>query len=262
LQIINSLSFLSLKNSNELKHRIHQQSEKNHWWFKSRRSILKCILGQINHPNKKTVLEVGCGTGGNLKYLFNNFNKVNGMDNDSTALDYAKVNFCAGGLFQGDANSLNNLESSYNLIAFLDVLYHDNIKSVEDVIKQANNRLKSNGYLLLSEPAFNFLKGKHSETVQTKRRFTKHKLEKIIYRSGFKKIIISSYWGFTIFFLMLMKRRILEPIFGTNINSEGTDLFSIPIVDDILFWLTKFESKLIKEMNIPFGSSVVILAKK
>ena len=262
MRIINSLSFLSQKNSNELKHQIHQQNEKNHWWYKSRRFILKCILGQIKSPEKKTVLEVGCGTGSNLKYLFNNYKKVIGMDNDSIALDYAEVYFSSDALFQGDANSLNNLKSYYDLIAFLDVLYHENIKSVEYVIKQANSRLNNNGYLLLSEPAFNFLKGKHSETVQTKRRFTKHKLEKIIYRSGFKKIIISSYWGFTIFFLMLMKRRILEPIFGTNINSEGTDLFSIPIVDDILFWLTRFESKLIKEMNIPFGSSVVILAKR
>jgi hypothetical protein len=61
---------------------------------------------------------------------------------------------------------------------------------------------------------------------------------------------------------MLMKRRIFEPIFGTNLNSEGTDLFSIPIVDDVLFWLTRFELKLIQEIKIPFGSSVVILAKK
>ena len=143
-----------------MKHQIHQQNEKNHWWFKSRRFILKRILEQINTHDKKTVLEVGCGTGSNLKYLFNNFKKVNGMDNDPIALDYAKVDFSSDGLFQGDANSLNNLESCYNLIAFLDVLYHDNIKSVEDVIKQSNNRLKSNGYLLLSEPAFNFLKGK------------------------------------------------------------------------------------------------------
>ena len=52
---------------------------------------------------------------------------------------------------------------------------------------------------------------------------------------------------------MLMKCRIFEPIFGTNLNSEGTDLFNIPIVDDILFWLTRFESKFIKEMNILFG---------
>ena len=245
-----------------MKHRIHQQNEENHWWYKSRRLILKCILEQIHHPNKKTVLEVGCGTGGNLRYLFNNFKKVNGMDNDSNALDYAKMNYRAGGLFQGDANSLNNLKSHYDLIAFLDVLYHENIESVEDVIKQANNRLNDNGYLLLSEPAFNFLKGKHSETVKTKRRFKKHELEKIIYRSGFKKIIISTYWGYTIFLLLLIKRRVLEPMFGTNINSEGTDFFTIPIVDDILFWLTKFESKLIKEMDIPFGSSVVILAKK
>ena len=158
-------------------------------------------------------------------------------------------------------SNLDKLEDNNEKILIKNIL-NLNDKSVEDVIKQANNRLKSNGYLLLSEPAFNFLKGKHSETVQTKRRFTKHKLEKIIYRSGFKKIIISTYWGYTIFFLMLMKRRIFEPIFGTNLNSERTDLFNIPIVDDILFWLTRFESILIKEMNIPFGTSVVILAKK
>ena len=60
------------------------------------------------------------------------------MDNDPIALDYAKVNSDAYGLFHGDANSLDDFKSSYDLIAFLDVLYHENINSVEDLYNFAN----------------------------------------------------------------------------------------------------------------------------
>ena len=70
------------------------------------------------------------------------------------------------------------------------------------------------------------------------------------------------FWGFIIFFLMLIKRRFIEPIFGSNLNSEGTDIVTIPFVDDILLLLTAIDSKLMKDIQITFGSSLVILAKK
>ena len=45
------------------------------------------------------------------------------MDNDSIALDYAKVDFSSNVLFQGDANSLNNLKSCYCVIVLVIITY-------------------------------------------------------------------------------------------------------------------------------------------
>lgn len=44
--------------------------EKTHWWFVSRRKIIDKILSSfINKTTSKNILEIGCGSGGNLDLL-------------------------------------------------------------------------------------------------------------------------------------------------------------------------------------------------
>jgi len=243
-------------------HKIHFANETNYWWFKSRRNFLKKILKSIPNKETKTVLEIGCGTGGNLKYLFNDFKFSNGIDSSPDALAIVdnfnlnvKVKF-------GDANKLNEIKNKYDLIAFLDVLYHENIINVEKVINQTRSCLNDNGFILIAEPAFDILSGNHSNTVQEKRRFNKKELESYLMNAGYKNIIISRYWGFILFPLLIIKRRILEPIIGDHFNNAGTDFKSIPLIDTILFILTSIESIFFSELNFPLGSSCVILARK
>ena len=64
--------------------------EKDHWWFKARRNILSVFLGLIENKEDKTILEVGCGTGGNLQYLFGEFGFRIGLENNNDAIYYAK----------------------------------------------------------------------------------------------------------------------------------------------------------------------------
>ena len=245
-----------------MNHEIHFKSEKNHWWFKSRRAILRNILDIIGDSNQRSLLEVGCGTGGNLRFLFNNFQKLAGLDIDEGAIKLARQESSEITYIQGDANYLDNLQSNYDIIAFLDVLYHKNIKKVSDVIKQAYDKLNPNGYLLISEPAFNILKGQHSKNVKSKRRFKIKDFNSMIINSGFKEIKFASYWGMVLFVIIFLKRRILDHILGEKILSEGTDIIQIPIIDDLLYKVTTAEMLLMRGRKIPFGSSVVILARK
>tara|TARA_Y100001958_G_C21239421_1_gene566674 strand:- start:1536 stop:2282 length:747 start_codon:yes stop_codon:yes gene_type:complete len=247
---------------NEMDHEIHFANETNYWWFKSRRNFLKKILKSIPNRETKTVLEVGCGTGGNLKYLFNEFKFASGIDNSLNALSIInKFNLDVKVKF-GDANKLNVIKEKYDLIALLDVLYHEDIINVEKVINQTRHCLNDNGFILISEPAFDILSGMHSNTVQEKRRFNKRQLESYLKNAGYKNIIISRYWGFILFPLLVIKRRIFEPIMGKQKNNADTDFKSIPLIDTILFILTSLESIFFSELNFPLGSSCVILAKK
>ena len=149
----NNLSIIFQRGMNEMDHKIYFANETNYWWFKSRRNFLKKILKSIPNKETKTVLEVGCGTGGNLKYLFNDFKFASGIDNSLNALSIInKFNLDVKVKF-GDANKLNVIKEKYDLIAFLDVLYHEDIINVEKVINQTRHCLNDNGFILISEPA-------------------------------------------------------------------------------------------------------------
>ena len=45
------------------------RQEKEHWWFKARREILGAYLDNLKLRENINILEIGCGTGGNIKML-------------------------------------------------------------------------------------------------------------------------------------------------------------------------------------------------
>jgi SAM-dependent methyltransferase len=237
-------------------------NEKNHWWYVGRRNILRKFLNLIEFKNQKSVLEIGIGAGGNLIYLFNEFKERFGLEIDENALNFAKKNLTEGiNLKQGDANLLNSYQYNVDCIALCDVLYHEKILSCEEVINSCFNKLNQNGYLLITDGAFNFLKGNHSHNVGHGRRFTKKELNTLLEKHNFK-IVNSSYWGFLLFFLLFIKRKIIEPLFSKNNSEFKSDLAQTPIIDNILGFSLKIESWLLQFCNIPLGASIVILAKK
>ena len=245
-----------------MKHNIHYEYEKNHWWFKSRRMVMKYALLKINSLEDKQLLEVGCGTGGNLKYLFNNIRHKHGIEIDEDALDYAKKTCKDSTISWGDANFLDEIKIKYDIIAFLDVLYHENILNVDTVLKKAYEKLNDNGFLILTEPAFEILIGNHSRTVKTKRRFRRDQLEKKLNKAGFNKFKFSKYWGYLTFMILFFKRRLLEKILPFSLNNEGTDIMYIPFVNKTLFWITKVEMLILRLLNLPFGNSILIIVQK
>jgi len=64
------------------------KQQKEHWWFKARRKILDKIISKCNLLNNAKILEIGCGTGGNLLML-KKYGNVSAMELDEFALEYA-----------------------------------------------------------------------------------------------------------------------------------------------------------------------------
>ena len=245
---------------NEFK--LYDTLEKDHWWFKARRNILAVFLNIIEKTGEKTILEIGCGTGGNLIYLFQNFKKRIGLEINETAIKYARRKKIGNtNIIKGNANNLDMTLKPVDCVALLDVLYHENIESVDSSLIQVNKLLKKDGYLLISDGAFDILQGSHSDTVNSVRRFTKKGLIEKLSNANFK-IVRASYWGFSLFFLLFFKRFIIERFFQKNSSKQSTDLVSIPIIDDLLYLSLELEKLVLKSFNLPFGASVFILAQK
>src|SRR2546422_11047180 len=64
--------------------------EDRHWWFVGRRRIVRSLLESLLGPGRdRTLLEIGCGTGGMLPVL-SEFGRGTGVDPSEDAIRYSR----------------------------------------------------------------------------------------------------------------------------------------------------------------------------
>jgi len=243
---------------NKTEYKLYNDVEHYHWWFRARREALKEILSNINDISKKSVLDVGCGTGGNLNLLFRSFKIRDGIDNNPDAIYYAEKK-SNGKVLQHDANAISEIESRYDLVSFLDVLYHKNIINYVKILKDTLGILNKGGYILIADGAFDILSGQHSVHVEGARRFKKKELIVELEKIGYE-VITSRYWGVLLFFLIFFKRRIFEKLSKSSASSNIEKLQ--PLKNNLIYLLVSWERRFMKYFSMPFGSSIFVLARK
>jgi len=226
---------------------------------------LSTFLSLIPHRDEKVVLEIGCGSGGNLQLLFQDFRRRVGLDRSEHAVAYARRKIRPGDVIVcGDANQLAFAPTSFDCVALLDVLYHRAIHDPQDVLMQVHEVLKPGGYVLITDGAYDFLIGVHSENVAATRRFTRRKLVALLHGAGFR-VVRASYWGVVVFVLLVLKRTVLERIssaVGRRPGPETFDIVEVPVVDSVLYAAVGVEAPLLRYLSLPFGASVCVLGRK
>src|SRR3712207_5389959 len=66
-------------------------NERVHWWFSGRRAIIEALVKrEIRPPSDARVLDVGCGSGGNLA-LLSTFGRLEGIEYDPDARQIASA---------------------------------------------------------------------------------------------------------------------------------------------------------------------------
>lgn len=236
-----------------------ERLEKFHWWFVYRQNILKFILKKyLSDLHKEAkILDIGCGTGGNIRLLKENYENVIGLDNNDFALEYCKEkglkNIIKGNL----PDSIEVEDNSIDLILLFDVLEH--IEEDEKSLSILKNKLKNQGHILLTVPAFSFLWSKHDEEFHHKRRYNIEEIKKILESQDFK-IIKSSYLYFSLFPVVLIMR-LLKKVFKPYSKMDDFKLNNMFLNNFIVKFLF-IEEFLLNYFDYPFGSSILILAKK
>ena len=143
--------------------------EEGHWWFKGRRCIIEKVLHDLSLPSKPKILEMGCGTGGNLS-LLSQYGEVYGVELDNFARNYASKRHIGPILPGSLPHEIPYQDNFFDLIALLDVLEHVEEDGLSLV--QLHKKLKPGGYLLITVPAFPALWSAHDEAHHHKRRVT------------------------------------------------------------------------------------------
>ncbi|TSC63493.1 MAG: type 11 methyltransferase, partial [Microgenomates group bacterium Gr01-1014_93] len=145
-------------------------------------------------------------------------------------------------------------------VVCMDVLYHTWVEDETKALKEFNRVLKKGGLLIIREPAYNWLRGKEDVGSLTKRRFSKGRLWFLVKKSSFK-ILKMTYANFFLFPVVLLLR-IRSSLVPEKIG--GSSDFALPPrpLNNLLLGFLKIEAKLMKYMPLPFGSSLICVARK
>lgn len=227
----------------------------NLWWYKGMRSINESLLKKYLPKHKQLkILDAGCGPGAALIYL-SHFGDVTGVDISDEALKFAKKR---GKVVKGDIAALPFKKNAFDVVVCLDVLYHQWVP-VKKALSEMERVLKPGGTLFVREPAFDWFKSSEDIASQTKHRFTAHELKTRLQKDFI--ILKLTYANFLLFPVAFIKR--IPEVIGITEKKGISDLKPVDkTLNSLLFSVLKLEKLLLSLINLPFGTSVICVAKK
>lgn len=237
---------------------IMNRVEDSHWWYVGRRAILESFLrgivqnlqSEIQNPK---ILDVGCGTGGNLEMLLK-FGAAEGVDVSDEALEFCKSKGLKA--HKGLAEKLPFANESFDIVTALDVVEHldDDIAGLREMYRV----LKAGGKTLIFVPAFMWLWGVQDDVSNHRIRYTKKQIVERLRKAGFE-IERATYANWT-FFAPILAGRTLMKI--TGIKPESENNVNVSALNGIFGKIFGAEKLWLKNFDFPFGVSIVIVAKK
>lgn len=240
--------------------------ENTHWWYLGMKDIWVSLLPKITLKKKfKSILDLGCGTGGNLTEL-EKFGEAEGLEYSDYALRLCKEN--KHKCFQGSVLDLKKITKKYQLVTIFDVLYQFEKDRVSDILLNVKNLTEAGGFIMIREPAFNIAFGRHDIEVGTKTRFTKKDFIEIFYEIGYE-IKFITYLNFLLFLPIILKRKLdlflnQNPKSDLDVTSTEENQFLKKFLNIekviILFVVKHFDY--LRNYIFPFGISIFIIAQK
>ncbi|HVS20792.1 MAG TPA: class I SAM-dependent methyltransferase, partial [Pyrinomonadaceae bacterium] len=179
---------------------IMRKVEDAHWWYVGRRRIISSFVKRVcdelrsERHGPPRILDIGCGTGGNLEMLLE-FGDAEGVDVSVEALEFCRARGLSA-VKQGAAESLPYEDESFDLVTGLDVVEHldDDVAG----LREMRRVLRPGGRVLLFVPAFMFLWGVQDDVSNHRTRYNLPELRKKVEQAGLR-VERASYANITFF---------------------------------------------------------------
>jgi ubiquinone/menaquinone biosynthesis C-methylase UbiE len=234
--------------------------ETTYWWHTGMMAIMEQILQPTFKPGAK-LLDVGCGTGAKMQ-LLSPYCEVWGIDMHPRAIELCLER----GLEHvqiGDATALPFESETFTHAICCEVL--QNLPDDAAGIRDAFRVLKPGGYYYISEQAYPLLRGQHDISQGAVRRYTRGRLRTLLSEAGFKVEKMTS--ANTVLFPLLAAVRLasktLHPPSKIHPEESRSDLKPLPgPANYLLRSILEAEKEMIKKVNLPYGLTIITLARK
>lgn len=232
--------------------------QNKHWWYCARRKILNTLISRLPLKKKANILEVGCGTGVNIKML-QSYGTVSGLEPYPYARDTAiKLTGCD--IRDGLLPDQFPFSDTFDLIGAFDVIEH--VDEDESSLKTLYNALSPQGYAVFTVPAYRFLWSEHDVANHHKRRYTRPEFLSLLQKVGYDVQFISYYN--TILFPLVAMVRLIKRLLPQSKAKAIADL-KMPqsaLLNKLLTSIFAIERFWLMHRPLPFGISIIAVCQK
>ena len=238
----------------------YNRIENTHWWFLGRRQIFLRLLSDYLAPwETALILDVGCGTGTTLGYL-SPYGQGVGVDIEGSVLEYAQRRGVSR-VVQAAGSNLAFGDGTFDLVCGLDIL--ENVDDDGRALREWHRTCKPGGLMLLTVPAYRFLWGRQDEISRHRRRYLASDVRQRVADAGFSihRLTYLNTILFPIIAAIRLFRRWRGPRPGETLRSDFS-MTEPGRLNDLLAIVFAWESSLLPHVDLPYGVSVLCIARK
>ena len=232
--------------------------EESYFWYTARSELISELLSR-EFPDAKTLLEVGCGTGGVLAHLRAKHPELSltGSDLLPETLSVARDRVPDATFFQADIRNLPYTEE-FDVVCALDVIEHldEDDLAVEEIARS----VRPGGGVIFAVPQHMWLWDAWDEIHRHRRRYSRRSLLELLDASGLLPVRATSSFSL-----------VLPLVYASRLRNrhlaEGADPYQavrIPaVVNRALGAVMRIERFVIRRgVSLPAGSSLTVVARK
>ncbi|MEO5899864.1 MAG: class I SAM-dependent methyltransferase [Ilumatobacteraceae bacterium] len=232
----------------------------HHWWYVATRALLTDLLGsRLPAAGASTLyLDAAGGTGATGRWLADRSTTVL-ADWEPFALQTAPTASAGYRPVRADLNALAHPSATFDAVLCVTALYHQMNVDPQATVRELARVCRPGGLVCLMEPGVRRLRRPHDIVTHAARRFSRRDLTALARGAGLD--VVRSTGAYTFLVPPAVALAVLHRGEATSAASSDVGQHAGGL-GGILGTLATAERALLRRVNLPFGLSVLTLARK
>ncbi len=239
------------------------RAESHHFWFRGFRAFVAPLVRRAAAGRTDlAIVDCGCGTGANLDWL-RRFGRATGFDLSETGLRLGRARGRTR-LVRASVVAAPFPDASFDLVTSFDVLYSLTDLDERGALLEMYRLLRPGGYALINVAAMESLRGDHSVLSREVRRYSRDLLCSRVRSAGFAVERLT--YAFASLYAPMWLARAWQRRRGLRREDDRAAQHEIAVppapLNAVLTALVRLEAAWLRRLDLPFGSSLICLARK